>query len=369
MNEVDEQTKTYILEKYIRRALMGVRHRGNGREIKVNCPFCGDKELKGTVWLTNTYRWCYSCWRASCRCSSKPILATKWLKEVNPGLLDEYKKEITAQSGKTEKEKDTLKIMIERQREIDSIEQKRQLEEEMKADRESTKYFKRISVPGIYQIPAINFCKRRLIPESVWSKFYYCDEDKYHGRVIIPFYDRSGKIEFFQGRTLIKSKAKYLSRVGHTALYNWDFIDKTKPIAILEGPINSIFVENSTATVGACSSGELDEKLKDLDCWYIFDNDKAGRKEAWKRVQDGKPVFMWNQFLFAYNLPSGINDINDVIMYMKRNKPFTLNELKPYFTRYVEQYKTLELDKLKEEFPTRNTATQSDIPEPEEDVD
>ena len=78
---------------------------------------------------------------------------------------------------------------------------------------------------------------------------------------------------------------------------------------------------------------------------------------------------MWNQFLFAYNLPSGINDINDVIMYMKRNKPFTLNELKPYFTRYVEQYKTLELDKLKEEFPTRNTATQSDIPEPEEDVD
>ena len=92
--EIDEQTKTFTLEKYIRRAVEGVRHKGRGNEIKVCCPFCGDKEYKGTLWLTNTYRWCYTCWRASCQCSDHGILATKWLREVSPSMYNEYLEEL-----------------------------------------------------------------------------------------------------------------------------------------------------------------------------------------------------------------------------------------------------------------------------------
>ena len=214
---------------------------------------------------------------------------------------------------------------------------------------------------------AIHFCKSRLIPEEVWKRFYYCDEDKYRGRVIIPFYDKDGKIEFFQGRTLDKDNdVKYLSRVGSTALYNWDFVDKEKPIAVLEGPINSMFVENSTATVGAGSSGEIDDKLKNLNCWFIFDNDKGGRKNAWKRVNQGRPVFMWSSFIFDYNLPTDINDINDVIMYLKRRKKFTIEELRRYFTRYPDQYKALELAKVKEDLPLPQ---RGDTPEVDEEED
>ena len=94
MIEIDEQTKTFTLEKYIRRAVEYVKHRGRGNEIKVNCPFCGDKNMKGTLWLTNTYRWCYTCWRASCQCSDHGILATKWLKQVSPSMYAEYVDEL-----------------------------------------------------------------------------------------------------------------------------------------------------------------------------------------------------------------------------------------------------------------------------------
>lgn len=362
MDKVDEQTKTFLLEKYIRRAVDGVRHRGRGREIKVNCPFCGDRELKGTLWLTNTYRWCYTCWRASCRCADHGILATKWLREVNVSLYQEYIDELKKLSKRDQKETDAMKLIIQRQREADAIKQKQALEADMAKDKEATRLFKKISTPGQYQLAAIEFCKKRMIPEEVWKKFYYCDEGKYHGRVIIPFYDKAGKIVFFQGRTLDGSKAKYMSRVGHTALYNWDFVDKGKPIAVLEGPINSMFVENGTATVGAGSSGGLDAVLKDLDCWYIFDNDDAGRKHAYKKVQEGKPVFMWSVFIFSYNLPRDINDINDAIMYLKRTKKFTIRELQQCFTRYVEQYKSLELYKSKHSAakPNDNAETEED---------
>lgn len=341
--EIDEQTKTFTLEKYIRRAVEGVRHKGRGNEIKVCCPFCGDKEYKGTLWLTNTYRWCYTCWRASCQCSDHGILATKWLREVSPSMYNEYLEELKGLNKKTQKDLDAIKEFIERKKEIDAMEQKKRLEEAMAKDRREARHFKKISVPGRCQSDAIAYCKKRMIPEEVWSKFYYCDDGKYHDRVIIPFFTAAGKIEFFQGRTLIDDDAKYLSRVGHTALYNWDFVDKTKPIAVLEGPINSIFVENSTATVGAGSSKELDEQLKNLDCWFIYDNDKSGKKKAWKKVNEEKPVLMWNKLIFLYNLPSDINDINDVILFLKRTKKFSIAELRGCFTRYPEQYKAIEL--------------------------
>lgn len=367
MFEVDDQTKTFVLEKYIRRAVDTVRHKGRGREIKVNCPFCGDKDLKGTLWLTNTYRWCYTCWRASCRCADHGILATKWLKEVNSSLYDQYVEELKSYGKKDKKEVDALKAIIERKRADDLIKEKQDLQRAIEKDRKATRFFKKIDKPGKYQLAAIHFCKSRLIPEEVWKRFYYCDEDKYRGRVIIPFYDKDGKIEFFQGRTLDKDNdVKYLSRVGSTALYNWDFVDKERPIAVLEGPINSMFVENSTATVGAGSSGEIDDKLKNLNCWFIFDNDKGGRKNAWKRVNQGRPVFMWSSFIFDYNLPSDINDINDVIMYLKRRKKFTIEELRRYFTRYPDQYKALELAKVKEELPLPQ---RNDTPEVDEEED
>jgi len=343
MIEIDEQTKTFTLEKYIRRAVEYVKHRGRGNEIRVNCPFCGDKNMKGTLWLTNTYRWCYTCWRASCQCSDHGILATKWLKQVSPSMYAEYVDELKSMVHKDKKELDMLKQYIELKKAEDAKKAKEELQKAIEKDRKEVRNFKKITTPGRNQELAIEYCKKRLIPEEVWSKFYYCDEGKYRNRVIIPFYNKDGKITFFQGRALDDNDAKYLSRVGSTALYNWDFVDKTKPIAVLEGPINSLFVENSTATVGAGSSGDLDMILKDLDCYYIFDNDKAGKKKAYKRVQEGKPVFMWSVFCFNYNLPKDINDINDVVRYLNRTKKFSVRELLDCFTRYVDQYKTLEL--------------------------
>jgi hypothetical protein len=75
---------------------------------------------------------------------------------------------------------------------------------------------------------------------------------------------------------------------------------------------------------------------------------------------------MWSSFIFDYNLPTDINDINDVVMYLKRRKKFTIEELRRYFTRYPDQYKALELAKVKEDLPLPQ---RNDTPEVDEEED
>ena len=69
--------------------------------------------------------------------------------------------------------------------------------------------------------------------------------------MIIPYYDNDNKIYFYEGRALINIEPKYLSRVGdYNNIYNYYTVDKNKIVTVLEGVIDSLFIENSISLTG-----------------------------------------------------------------------------------------------------------------------
>lgn len=329
---LDDTVRNFIIEKYLRQAVVTKRHKNNGpNEILTECIYCGEKRPKGTLFKSNTGRWCYICWKANCECSSKAIIADKWLKKADPSLYQSYVNEVNqevSESYVTEVKKEAKESAKRAE-----VEQQKELQEKMKNDLEAARHFKKISVKGRNQQLAIDFCKKRHIPKAIYSGFYYADEGKYKNRVIIPFRNKENKIVFFQGRALDNNDVKYLSKIGNTALYNIDFRDKNKPLIITEGPIDSMFIENSTATVGAGSSKQIDEQLSEFKRYWLYDNDEAGERKSKEKLAEHEYVFMWKKYLLANNLTNmKIKDINDLVIATNMTDKYTYDMFANYFT-------------------------------------
>ena len=107
-------------------------------------------------------------------------------------------------------------------------------------DRLQIEYFSNYPIVDI----AIDYCKsRRLFTAINGAKTYYvCINDKFHGnRLIIPFYDETGKVCSYISRKILDSdtKAKYLIKFGSDKpIFNIDKVDEDYPyIFIFEGQI------------------------------------------------------------------------------------------------------------------------------------
>jgi hypothetical protein len=130
-----------------------------------------------------------------------------------------------------------------------------------------------------------------------------------HPRVVIPFYDRSGKFFAFQGRAFGKEQPKYITiKFDETKekIYGLDRLDLNKPVMITEGPIDSLFLDNAIALAGA----DANIKIQPQQCTMIFDNEPRN-KEIVKRMINavGKNynVAVWPKSL-------KYKDINDIII-------------------------------------------------------
>ena len=84
-------------------------------------------------------------------------------------------------------------------------------------------------------------------------------------RLIIPFFDRKGTVFAYQGRDLSgKSSLKYITiRINKKIpnIFGIDRCDFKKPVTIVEGPLDSLFLKNCIASVNA-SLVSTAEKLK-----------------------------------------------------------------------------------------------------------
>lgn len=137
-------------------------------------------------------------------------------------------------------------------------------------------------------------------------------------RIVIPLYYKKELIGI-QGRTLGGSTIKYITVMldeNAPKVYNYDGIDNTKPVYILEGPFDSYFVENSIAMCGA------DVDLKSLNIKhpvYIYDNEPRNKEiidRMSKTILQNLPIVIWpkNIKLKDVNLMvlSGL-DVNQII--------------------------------------------------------
>ncbi len=92
--------------------------------------------------------------------------------------------------------------------------------------------------------------------------------EPYH-RLVIPFYDKDKNLVVMQGRALDKG-IRYVTIKLHDDInkyYGLDCLDDTKPHYVLEGALDSLFLDNSIAVCDANLT-----RYKHPNAIYIFDN-------------------------------------------------------------------------------------------------
>lgn len=181
--------------------------------------------------------------------------------------------------------------------------------------------------------PARQYLKQRMIPLKEMKYIYYSEnfssfvkeynEDKnvsFTPRIILPFFDGNMNLMGFQGRSLPQNthELRYITiKLSETfpKIYGLHRLSKersgSRPVFVLEGPFDSLFVDNSVAMMGSdIDHKELCSLVKTDNVVYVYDNERRNRQiiqKMKKRVSSGQSVVVW---------PKDIQqkDVNDMII-------------------------------------------------------
>lgn len=173
--------------------------------------------------------------------------------------------------------------------------------------------------------PVKQYVLKRKIPEQYFSKLYLSNKfmalvnkakpntfthtKGEHPRLIIPFYDTDGKVFAFQGRAFGKEQPKYLTIKlddNKQKVYGLDTVNLQEHVHIVEGPIDSMFLNNCLAAAGA----DLTLRVQPDNVTYIFDNEPRN-KEIIKRMYD---VIEKDYNVVIWPDDVQLKDVNDMIM-------------------------------------------------------
>jgi len=274
------------------------------------CPICGDSQKNKTKARGFVFRkkndYFYMC--HNCGISTTFY---NFLKQVDPNLLKEYQLERykNGETGNNNYPKPEF--------------------EEFKTEKPVFK--KSLELPTIESLPEAHFAKnyvqQRRIPETVWSELYYAEDfatfiqdlgiekeglHKEDKRLVIPFYNQEKELVAVQGRSLGESKLRYITLKLHDdnkKIYGLDKIDQEKPIYVVEGPIDSMFLENAVATADSNLESIVDT-LDKSKVVLIFDNEPRNKEIVNKlehAIDNHFNVVIWPEFMQE-------KDINDMVL-------------------------------------------------------
>ncbi len=320
MFALDKIGNYYVLDRYLRLVLSthfinaDLSKRG---KYNFRCNVCGDSKKskkKKRAWLLEPKRGSpamFKCWNGC-----DPIPSETWLKRYFPTYYREYIKELI-QGDETKYPSVTETLLKQKEKELKKIDK----------EREDVRGFVPIlKGSGKLFDLAIKFCTDRRISKKVYEKFYVCEKGyKYSERLIIPFFDNKNQIYYFQARTLTNQEPKYLNRSENKedSIYNIYNVDKKEPVIVLEGPLDSTFIKNSIAIIGLDLTNDKLKKIWDLDCWFLLDNDDAGKKAGKKLLNEGRKVFLWSRFAEDYPASESCKDVNDYVLKYDIDKQLT----------------------------------------------
>lgn len=195
----------------------------------------------------------------------------------------------------------------------------------------------KLGLPYVADLPDDHYVKKyvqsRLIPDypfQVTDRYFeftsqYNPDIKYEPgqkdemRLIIPFFDRDGNVHAFQGRDMSgKSGQKYITTVVNEKIpkiFGICSVDFKKPILLVEGPIDSLFLPNCIASINAnltATAVKLTKINKTLfdTLTLVLDNEPRNVsivKQYEKAIDAGYKIVIW---------PTGIKDkdINDMVL-------------------------------------------------------
>jgi len=313
-----------------------------GKGYAIRCPVCGDNPRKKRGnFLLDREPYMYVCHNGDCD-AGQGFYITEFMDLKHPEYKQQWINEVLRATRESEEKQRERKARVARERYMVErrVPTKKVTEDDPRIDivnfkelieknGEHIKHFR-----SLLEYPqAIEWCMGRAIPHEVYKRWLYAPNGGLFGRIIIPFDDKDGNMYFYQARSIIGHEPKYRNaKTDIRPIYNYYQVDINKPVIVLEGPIDSEFVENSVATLGTKYNEELLEPFKQL--YFIFDDDEAGRATALKHLDKGKYVFMWKKFIKNYVYVNGKVDFNDLAIQLKKSI-FTFEELEPFFTNNV----------------------------------
>ena len=175
---------------------------------------------------------------------------------------------------------------------------------------------------------AVAFCRMRKIPKEKLKHLYFIDNikkivqlnDKYkesirgeEPRLVLPFYDDLGQLSGVTCRALRGEALRYITikiKEDTPLLFGINDIDKSKPIYVVEGPIDSLFINNCIAA-GGTSFGKISHlNLPKANIVMIFDNQPRNKEVCSiieRNIDSGYKVVIWPQTLEE-------KDINDMVL-------------------------------------------------------
>lgn len=301
--------------------------RDTGNDIyNFRCPFCGDSKsnrnkARGYFFpVDNTAVFkCHNC--------GKSVSLSGFLKEIDHGLFTQYKLEKFGKPKKADKP------------EIDLSSSR--LSEFTSKTKDILKNCYRLSNVPEDLVPVLEYARGRRIPDVLFEKIYAARSlneisqhiDRYREKrfpnfkvLVIPFFRRDGSYSYIQCRSIdpdVLDNFRFITfEIDSDAPKLWgEFrVNWLKPVYILEGPIDAMFIENGLALAGAshnnalsyikkCQAEERETSvLKDICLCY--DNDYRSNKDIMnqliKRIEEGFSVVLYDRrFKFK--------DINDAV--------------------------------------------------------
>lgn len=191
-----------------------------------------------------------------------------------------------------------------------------------------------IKLPTVASLPEEHTAKRymrgRKFPNEVLNMVYYATDFKSfvqeilpandkkmrdkESRIVIPFYDKDKKLLGFQGRAMSATDIKYITiKMGedNAKVFGLDRVDLGKKVYVVEGPLDSFFLQNCLATMDSALYNITLTIGNEAELVFIYDNEPKNDaivKFMRKTIDLGKNIFIWPKEL------RGVKDINDAIM-------------------------------------------------------
>ena len=271
------------------------------------CPLCGDSQknkskARGYLYRvkTNTNFKCHNC--------GVNISFNSFLKSQDPVLHKEY-------TFEKFKEGHSGKNFV--------VDVSEALVEKVKESKPTFKKRVKLDLPNAFDV---NLSKIYLHSRAIFEgEFYYTDnfkefantirpgtfESTKYGeeRIVIPL-KRDGKLIGVQGRALSSNPIKYITVMiddEQPKIYGLDSINPDLPVYVVEGPLDSTFLDNSVALCG--SDGDVG-CLEGSDLIFVYDNEPRNKeivKRIERHIESGDKVVIW---------PNKVQekDINDMVL-------------------------------------------------------
>lgn len=309
--------------KYIRMLpLERITDKGNNR-FNFRCPICRDSaknKSKKRGWIfTQDNHFFFKCFN----CGNSSTLKT-FIRNYFYDFYNEYMQEKITDGGLFSSSKEKPKQKNKNVLELND--------------------FESLSLQQLKDLPinhdANLFLNKRKIPKEKVKDFYYTDDFyrwiktikpklfnsvSIERRIIIPFYNKFNNISMIQARSIDGKEPKYITvkfDEETEKIFGIEKIDWNKTVYVLEGPLDSLFIENSVAFAGSLAS--IDSLLKYTNKENIIiipDNDKRNFQTEdiiTNIIVSGYKVVIWQNHI-------KFKDINEAI-----ENGFTMNDIMSY---------------------------------------